>query len=246
MRALSATDLLTVWEQGQGQNLARRALLLLEAACPGTPPDALAALPVGERDGRLLTLRAWTFGEEIVGTALCPGCGERVELTLSANDLCPPGSSLPAERDVHTEGWQVRFRLPNSYDLAAITGCRDVATAREMLLRRCLLSVQREGKEAAPDTLPPPVEDVIVAHMGQSDPQADIRLDLVCPGCQQPWQLLFDTASFFWQEINTWARRVLREVHELAAAYGWREADVLALSPARRQRYLGFVRGQAA
>ena len=42
---------------------------------------------------------------------------------------------------------------------------------------------------------------------------------------------------------TAWAVRLLGEVHELASAYGWREHDVLALSPWRRQAYLQMVRG---
>jgi hypothetical protein len=34
----------------------------------------------------------------------------------------------------------------------------------------------------------------------------------------------------------------LRDVHELASAYGWRESEILALSPQRRQAYLELVR----
>jgi hypothetical protein len=33
----------------------------------------------------------------------------------------------------------------------------------------------------------------------------------------------------------------LREVHVLASANGWSEAEILALSPQRRQRYLEIV-----
>jgi hypothetical protein len=49
--------------------------------------------------------------------------------------------------------------------------------------------------------------------------------------------------SFFWNEINTWAYRMLRDVHALATAYGWREADIVAMSPWRRQVYLDMVSG---
>jgi hypothetical protein len=35
---------------------------------------------------------------------------------------------------------------------------------------------------------------------------------------------------------------VLREVHILASAYGWREDDILAMSPARRRIYLEMLR----
>jgi hypothetical protein len=35
---------------------------------------------------------------------------------------------------------------------------------------------------------------------------------------------------------------MLYDVHALASAYGWREADVLAMSPMRRQVYLELAR----
>ena len=42
-------------------------------------------------------------------------------------------------------------------------------------------------------------------------------------------------------ELATQAKRLLREVHFLARAYGWREADILAMSARRRQAYLEMV-----
>jgi hypothetical protein len=74
--------------------------------------------------------------------------------------------------------------------------------------------------------------------MAEVDPQADVQLAMACPACSHEWQLTFDILSFFWNEINAWASRILDEVHTLASAYGWREADILALSPHRRQLYL--------
>ena len=50
-----------------------------------------------------------------------------------------------------------------------------------------------------------------------------------------------DVAAFFWTELNAWAVRLLREIHALASAYGWREADILALSPKRRDLYLELI-----
>ncbi len=52
---------------------------------------------------------------------------------------------------------------------------------------------------------------------------------------------MFDVVSFFWSEICVQAKRLLREVHTLARAYGWREADILNMSTARRQFYLEMV-----
>ena len=81
----------------------------------------------------------------------------------------------------------------------------------------------------------------IIDQMALADPQADVQLNLSCPACNHHWQSVFDIVSFFWSEIHAWAQRTLREIHALASAYGWREADILALSPRRRQLYLEMI-----
>ena len=77
--------------------------------------------------------------------------------------------------------------------------------------------------------------------MALVDPQADVQLALSCPACGQQWRATFDVVSFLWDELDAWARRLLREVHTLASAYHWREADILAMSRWRRQYYLDLV-----
>ena len=59
--------------------------------------------------------------------------------------------------------------------------------------------------------------------------------------CGHEWDELFDVVSFVWAELEVQACRLLQEVHVLARAYGWREGDVLALSPRRRRLYLEMV-----
>lgn len=77
--------------------------------------------------------------------------------------------------------------------------------------------------------------------MAQLDPQGDIQLTLACPKCSHEWLSPLDIVSYLWREINTWAGRTLNEIHLIASAYGWREADILALSPRRRQTYLELI-----
>ena len=81
----------------------------------------------------------------------------------------------------------------------------------------------------------------LAEYMTQYDPQADVQLNLSCPACSQSWAVMFDVVSFFWSEICVQAKRLLREVHTLARAYGWREVDILGMSTARRQFYLEMV-----
>jgi hypothetical protein len=123
----------------------------------------------------------------------------------------------------------------------AAAAADDTAAARRVLLERCLLSARAGAEERSLGQLPPEFVAAMVDEMERADPQADVRLNLRCPRCGRGWQPQFDITSFFWEELNAWAYRVLREVHTLASAYGWREADVLALSPWRRQVYLELV-----
>jgi hypothetical protein len=79
--------------------------------------------------------------------------------------------------------------------------------------------------------------------MADADPQADVRLALDCPACGHNFLAAFDVAAYLWSEVNAWAYRLLGEVHSLASAYGWREEDILAMSPWRRRVYLEMVGG---
>ena len=239
MRALSASELLVAWERGLKQRPVERALTLLAATDSECPRDALAKLCIGRRDDRLLSLREQMFGAELNSLADCPGCGERLELTLTAADL-RASSSVPApeELSLNVDDWQVEFRLPNSDDLLQIADVKDATAGRGLLLRKCILSAARNQKAQAVDGLPEKVVTAVIQRMADSDPQGNVQLALSCPVCACEWRTSFDIVSFLWSEINAWAHRMLREVHTLARAYGWREADILALSPWRRQVYL--------
>ena len=57
------------------------------------------------------------------------------------------------------------------------------------------------------------------------------------------WLEPFDIASFLWTELHAWASRTLYDVHQLAAAYGWSEAECLSLSARRRGYYLELIAG---
>jgi hypothetical protein len=227
------------------QGPVRRGLALLAAACPETPLETLARLSLGQRDACLLALREATFGPHLTSLAKCPGCGERLELNFDVADIraAPPallGAEVP-EAETHllnVAGYEVRFRLPNSLDLTEVAGGE---AGRQALFERCLLAVRRNGRAARVRRLPAEVISAVAARMGQADPQAEVHLALSCPACGCNWQALFDIVSFFWSEINSWAYRILHEVHTLASAYGWREADILAMSQARRQLYLEMV-----
>jgi hypothetical protein len=242
MRALSAVELISIWEHGAAQSPVRRALDLLVAACPELTPDELAALSIGRRDTWLMALREWTFGSRLVSLATCPACDERVELDFDLAEVrVAPPEQLVDALWVAIDGYDVRFRLPDSRDLAALSGELDARIYRQRLLARCVLGASRQGAAQTAEQLPDHVVAAVAERMASADPQADVQLALDCPACGQQWRLIFDIVSFFWAEIEAWAYRTLHEVHLLARAYGWREPDILAISPWRRRYYLEML-----
>jgi hypothetical protein len=243
MRPFSAHDLLRVWEVGEDQHPLDRALILLAAACPELTWDELAALSVGQRDARLLTLRERTSGPGLNGFAECPRCAERLEFHVEVADLrvaAEPDAEKEARKLV-TDGVTLRFRLPNSRDLAAVLGCQDPAAARSLLVQRCVLEASRDGTPVVGSELPAEATARLAECMAECDPQAEVLLDLRCPTCDHAWRALFDIVDFFWAELVAQAKRLLREVHTLARGYGWRESDILSMSARRRQSYLEMI-----
>lgn len=242
MRALTDAELLSVWERGLGQPAVHQALNLLAASAPETPQNDWAVMSIGRRDASLLNLRESMFGSRIVSLATCPGCREQAEVTFDVGQvLAEPVSDQPATLTLDVSGWRVQVRLPNSLDVAAIENAVSVEAARFTLLARCLLSAERDGEPVVADQLPAAITNEVSARMSTADPQADVRLDCTCPACGHRWQAAFDIVPFIWTEISAWAARTLRQIHLLASAYGWREADILAISPTRRGLYLELV-----
>jgi len=243
MAGLSAADLLAVWEGGRSQHPAARALTILAAASPGTPVEELATMPLGRRDARLLALREASFGPTVAGTAECAACGEPLELGFPAPDVFPDGGAGVEPVTYEADGYRVVLRPPDTTDLLAIAGHRDVAEARTALLARCVQRASADGKALALSDLPPAVADGAAAALAEADPRADVWLATPCPACGESCSVAFDVASFLWEELAMEAEALLLDVHALAAAYGWREADILALPASRRRAYLELVEG---
>jgi|SRR5215469_241451 len=234
MRSLSASELLEVWERGAREHPVDRALTLLSACCDESRQE-LANLSLGRRDARLLEIFQQLFGPSIEAFAQCPQCGERLEYRMSTRELILPQAAAEQPLVVEAEGVAFHLRLPNSLDLRAMSECSSAEAAQKLLLERCL---EAEDKAGAIQKLPQSAMEKIASCMAAADPQAETLIDLTCCACRHGWQVVLDIENFLWVKISTLARRLLRDVHALARAYGWREHDILALSSVRRQAYL--------
>jgi hypothetical protein len=232
MRKLSLAQILFAWEDGQCHPI-DWALRVLFLADPDRSWEELADMPMGRRDKHLLELRELLFGPRLDIFAECPRCAERLEFAFDSRQARALQEDLPpGPYDLEWNGVSLRFRLPTSRDLAAVVNSGPLR-ARQVLLQRCLLD--------GPTELAPEAQAVLAARMSQFDPLADIQFALQCPACNNAWSLALDVPSYLYKEIASLARRLLREVHLLAKAYGWSEDEILALSPTRRRAYLEMV-----
>ena len=225
--ALTHGELLAMWDRGEGTSATRRAMAMVS-------DSQLWSLPVGRRDAALLELRELLFGDAFTGVTTCPSCEQKLELTFNAADVRREAASTDGETIV-CDGVEIAFRLPTSVDLASIERATSIEAARAVLLERCVTSVSaREVPEAA--------VEAITARMAELDPQADVTIDVDCPDCAHAWREPFDIVTFVWNELASWARHLLADVHLLARAYGWSEESIVSMAPSRRNAYLEMVR----
>ncbi len=248
MSAFSAADLLSAWETQLDSPLLEKSLYLLALACSLPDTRAAAQMSIGERDARLLQLRERMFGTQLKNRAICPHCAEAVEWENDTADfhLQAPSQAemLAIVHQVEAEGYQIRFRLPNSEDIARLRGQAVAAPeSQHRLLADCILEVTNgePSKTLAPENLPASAFEILSRRMEKEDPQANISLTLNCPACQGTWETSFDIQSYLWAEIDNWAKHTLHEVYLLAGAFGWSERDILGMHPLRRRLYLQMI-----
>jgi hypothetical protein len=231
---LDASGLLATWERGRAQPPLHRALTLFAAGSGRWDADA-ATVDVGSRDVVLAALLADGFGGPIWTVADCGGCGEQLDVPVDVAAVArlpahEPGDLFEAQVGDST----ISFRLPTTRDLTALP-VGDPIGARRWLLARCVPWGDGE--------LPDEVGDAVEAAMEAVSPGGVVEVAVRCAGCGDVTAAVLDVAALLWVEVEAAAVALVHDVHALAAAYGWSEAEVLGLGSARRRAYLELVRG---
>ena len=240
MRRFASRDIVRVWEHGFFRNSVERSLALLAPVFPEMTRSQLTQCSIGNRDLRLLMVKEQLSGPQLRGVVRCPRCNVELGFSLRTTDIRrgdyrDPGPPLFNE---NLAGFELTFRLPNSADQLAMLKAGDPITASSILLRRIVKSALHDKKEIYPPQLPPEVLEKLGDRINDLDPQAEVRFSMDCAVCHHHWSALFEVSRFVWTEINDLARNLLTDVVQLARAFGWSEADILEMSPQRRDFYL--------
>jgi hypothetical protein len=190
---------------------------------------------LARRDAALLAIHRERFGEVLRCAGQCPSCGTALELELPLTELIPASVPETGLRIVH-DGIEIEYRLPSRVDLLAVADERTLA-------ERCVIAARRVADGAAIDAASLPMS--ALARMGEAmaelHPAAGLLVDVTCEVCGGRWDAGLDVARFVAARARVDAMRVIAEVHALAGAYGWTEAEVLAVPRPRRRRYLELV-----
>lgn len=230
--------LLALWERALVLAPAARERELARSFAPGAGPATLGAQRGLLLEALALDLRA--HGERLVLTSRCPHCGEAVEFTADAQAMAAtqPAAVAAHVAELAGEDWRLRCRPPTPDDFVAAAAHADADAFAAELLARCVPEAQWGGTAVAAQALPASAIERVEQHLQAVDPLARIGFELACPACAGTWTAPFDVAAALWSRVQRAAEQLLAEIDLLARRYGWREADVLALSPLRRRAYL--------
>jgi hypothetical protein len=233
MRSLAAADWLDLHDAGLHEAPLDRTCRILGEAWP--TEDVNADTP-GARNRRLLLLCQVLAGRRVACVASCPSCNTFLDLTLDTAALSSRCTDAAMPVELTHGGATVRLRLPAMRDLAAAIARAPHAPLQQLALD-CLLDGDREV------VLSPGFIEALSSAYEQADPLGRLAFALDCPECRASHEHVLDVAALFWSELEDMADQLVAQVHILAGAYGWSEADILALPARRRQRYIDMVSG---
>lgn len=192
----------------------------------GVPVDTALAdsLCVGDRNALMLELACLAGYRTAWITATCARCDTPFDFEIDH-------AAMPVEE------------APEGYPFA----CVALSDGRDIRVRVPTGSDQRDM--GAPETLAATLAGDPAAHFSEADlaaldaaiaalmPGPPLEAAMPCPECGTENRVPLDMAGW----LEDFDSRPLDDVHDIARAYHWSEADILALPRSRRLEYLARI-----
>lgn len=233
---MDGAQLLSAWEAAAALPPAARGAALLERAGYVADLDAALDLPVGEGAALAARLHCDAFGEVVDGLVTCRACATVLDVSVALRAL--PAAQSEATTVLAPGGRELRVRAPTTRDLLAACERADPARA---LVSACVSDAA--GAPADPDELGEETLGMVDAAAEELAGAAATMVRATCPECGADVAAPLDVGALLWDRVARAAGEALREVAELAAAFGWSETEILALPAVRRGAYLELARG---
>jgi hypothetical protein len=164
---------------------------------------------------------------------VCGGCGRPFDFQArpEAAPRKPAGTAFPVV-EVPTSLGPRRFEVPNGAHEEAVA--RRPGDPRRVLAGLCGLAEDAEDEAAR---LTEPDLDRIEALLDDAAPDVADSVATACPECGWQGEVQIDPLGWAFPRPDS----LLTDTHRIASAYGWSEAEILALPRARRRRYADLI-----
>jgi hypothetical protein len=207
-------------------------LLRRLARAPDGSPLAIDALTVSQCDRLLAALYRTLFDDRAECRMRCKGCGEGYEFALELSALMAAQDGERAAAADADGCWELpdgrRVRAPTLADIAAAGG-------PEALAARLVVAGEADrGLDAVTDFLE------------RAAPILSLDLDAACPHCARTETVRFDLAHYLAARLAGERPFLIRETHLIASRYGWRHAEIMALSRADRRAFASLIEAERA
>lgn len=191
------------------------------------PGDTLE-LSVTDRDALLAAVYVRTYGDRIDSTVQCRQCGNRYDMNFSLAELQRAvgllGEPVPA---VRATAKGIEFRVPTGRDELAVEALGPSAVQE---LRRRIAPAAQDEEMAELD-----------AELERAAPALDADLNAQCPECGGQQSFRFNIQQYLLESLVLEQPRLWREVHRIAAAYGWGLESILSLRRSERRRLVDQI-----
>ena len=195
----------------------------------GVDVDLLGELSLGDRLAALLALAGGFDGAPLRASMRCISCGEQLEALLPVSELLAYHEKAAAARvSVQLGEALVSLRVPTARDLARWGD----GVSLERMVRELV-----SDDNSLPEPLPPDLLTSIERALAEVDPLVDFKLNTACPECGTSALYELDLQALALSRLRRERAELVANVHRLASAYHWSEAEILAVPPARRNLY---------
>lgn len=205
-----------------------------------TDPEYWWRQPVGVRTAALLRLAFMAqdgAGLPLRSACVEAACREEFEFVLPWQALPEAGAQAEAPLFKLADGRTITLRLPTGDDLRQWRAARPAS--RPQALRLILASLLLEGDAGPAD------ETELSDALATLDPMVHFTVACQCPACGAHSEVGLDLESLALSRLAARQAALLLQVHRCAKHYGWTEAQVLAVPPSRRDRYLALIEEEA-
>jgi hypothetical protein len=203
-----------------------------------TAADTTWQWSVPRRRQGLIAIAHATLGASLQALARCnaPGCRNQIELELG---LASFDAEAREQVELDVAGKHLVCRMPTGADLEA--WAREGRFEAAWLAARLIV----EDAPGAADWTSAGL-DALAAALEAADPLAALTVPVTCPCCGTGLDVTLDLEPLLLGALREVARETLEDVHRLARAYHWTEAEIVAMPRERRRAYLARLQREAA